>query len=174
MKSGAQPLKKRSVTTSALFSSCNPGQAGKFQIQTGRIPAEETGNRREAHLVIDIIYYSPIFLRKQVFSTAFPCFFGKIKMLPPHSATAQKICDPAQSGGQKKSKRLTGKATLLNTQPLLFRNSPSLFQNRQFQLWGSALKLFYAKGTPENRSPSLFTCRTLRFRKERSLSDYFT
>lgn len=63
------------------FSSCNPGWAGNFQNQAGRIPSEEPGNRRKAHLVIDIFHYSPICLRIQAFSTFFPCFFGKRRVV---------------------------------------------------------------------------------------------
>lgn len=64
-----------------LFSSCNPGWAGNFQNQAGRIPSEEPGNRRKAHLVIDIFHYSPICLRIQAFSTFFPCFFGERRVV---------------------------------------------------------------------------------------------
>ena len=57
------------------FSSCNPGWAGNFQNQAGRSPADGNGNRRKARLVIDIFYYSPIWLKIQAVSTFFPCFF---------------------------------------------------------------------------------------------------
>lgn len=113
--------------------------------------------------------------RQHIKSPHGPKSGGPIK---PHSLTLHQRKKDLRSctiRRLQKSKRLTSEDAVPAILNSGFQGELSLTQPKPAASakGDSPLKHFYAKGAPENRSPSLFTCRTLRFRKERSLSDYF-